>query len=214
VAVITGLTRKEVQRLTRARAPSDPDSADRYNRAARVIGGWRRDRQFLDRRGKPAILTISGGGGTFQELVRRYSGDVPYRAVLDELVAEGGAERLDGDRVKLIDRAYVPRTDESVKLHILGDDTAFLIDTIDHNLTRGQPAPRFQRKVLYDNLPGEALPEFQRLASSAAQSLLERLDRWLGEHDRDTRPEVQGTGRNLAGLGIYYFEKPYSQEKI
>jgi hypothetical protein len=111
VAVITGLTRKEVQRLTRARAPSDPDSADRYNRAARVIGGWRRDRQFLDRRGKPAILTISGGGGTFQELVRRYSGDVPYRAVLDELVAEGGAERLDGDRVKLIDRAYVPRTD-------------------------------------------------------------------------------------------------------
>jgi hypothetical protein len=101
-----------------------------------------------------------------------------------------------------------------VKLHILGDDTAFLIDTIDHNLTRGQPAPRFQRKVLYDNLPGEALPEFQRLASSAAQSLLERLDRWLGEHDRDTRPEVQGTGRNLAGLGIYYFEKPYSQEKI
>jgi hypothetical protein len=210
VAVITGLTRKEVQRRARLRQPEDPESADRYNRAARVIGGWRRDGQFLDRRGKPAILAISGDGGTFQELVRRYSGDVPHRAVLDELLAEGSAQRLEGDRVKLIDRAYLPRTDEAMKLHILGTDTAFLVDTIEHNL-KGEPqVPRFQRKVLYDNLPDEALPEFQRLSSRAAQSLLEKLDRWLSQHDRDTGSDVAGSGRNLAGLGIYYFEKPYS----
>jgi len=210
VAVITGLTRKEVQRHVRVRQPNDAESADRYNRAARVIGGWRRDEQFLDHRGKPAILAITGDGGTFQELVRRYSGDVPHRAVLDELVAEGGAERLDGDRVKLIDRAYLPRADESMKLHILGADTAFLIDTIDHNLKREQQAPRFQRKVLYDNLPDEALSEFQRLSSRAAQNLLEKLDRWLSDHDRDTQPDIKGSGRNIAGLGIYYFEKPHS----
>jgi len=210
VAVITGLTRKEVQRHVRVRQPNDAESADRYNRAARVIGGWRRDEQFLDHRGKPAILAITGDGDTFQELVRRYSGDVPHRAVLDELVAEGGAERLDGDRVKLIDRAYLPRADESMKLHILGADTAFLIDTIDHNLKPEQPAPRFQRKVLYDNLPDDALPEFQRLCSRSAQNLLEKLDRWLSDHDRDTQPDIKGSGRNLAGLGIYYFEKPYS----
>jgi len=210
VAVITGLTRKEVQRHVRVRQPNDAESADRYNRAARVIGGWRRDEQFLDHRGKPAILAITGDGDTFQELVRRYSGDVPHRAVLDELVAEGGAERLDGDRVKLIDRAYLPRADESMKLHILGADTAFLIDTIDHNLKREQQAPRFQRKVLYDNLPDEALSEFQRLSSRAAQNLLEKLDRWLSDHDRDTQPDIKGSGRNLAGLGIYYFEKPHS----
>jgi len=210
VAVITGLTRKEVQRHVRVRQPNDAESADRYNRAARVIGGWRRDEQFLDHRGKPAILAITGDGDTFQELVRRYSGDVPHRAVLDELVAEGGAERLDGDRVKLIDRAYLPRADESMKLHILGADTAFLIDTIDHNLKREQQAPRFQRKVLYDNLPDEALSEFQRLSSRAAQNLLEKLDRWLSDHDRDTQPDITGSGRNLAGVGIYYFEKPYS----
>jgi hypothetical protein len=210
VAVITGLTRKEVQRHIRVRHPKDMESADRYHRAARVIGGWRRDEQFIDHRGKPAILAITGDGDTFQELVRRYSGDVPYRAVLDELVAEGAAERLDGDRVKLIDRAYLPRTDESMKLHILGADTAFLIDTIDHNLKGERETPRFQRKVLYDNLPDEALSEFQRLSSRAAQNLLEKLDRWLSDHDRDTQPDIKGSGRNLAGLGIYYFEKPHS----
>jgi Family of unknown function (DUF6502) len=213
VAVITGLTRKEVLRLTRAKQPDDRESADQYNRAARVIGGWRRDEAFLDPRGKPAVLTIAGVGNTFQELVRRYSGDVPYRAILDELVTEGSAERLDGDRVRMIDRAYVPRADESMKLHILGTDTAFLIDTINHNLTPENGSPRFQRKVLYDNLPDETLPELRRLSVKASQSLLEKLDKWLSDHDRDTQPGIQGTGRNTAGVGIYYFEKSGEEER-
>ena len=44
------------------------------------------------------------------------------------------------------------------------------------------------------------------------QALLENLDRWLAQHDRDVTPSVKGPGRNTAGLGIYYFEEPYSEE--
>ena len=208
VAVITGLTRKEVQRLTRLTQPDDHESADRYNRSMRVIGGWRRDAAYLDQRGNPVILPITGGGESFQKLVRRFSGDVPYRAVLDELVAEGTVKRLDDDRVKLLDRAYVPRAHEPVKLHILGVDTALLIDTIGHNLNPEHDSPRFQRKVLYDNLPDDALPVFKKLSAKASQRLLEKLDQWLANHDRDTRPDIKGSGRNTAGVGIYYFEEP------
>ena len=39
-AVITGLTRKEVSRLSKAPAQSGEPAADKYNRAARVISGW------------------------------------------------------------------------------------------------------------------------------------------------------------------------------
>jgi len=207
VAVITGLTRKEVQRHVRVRQPNDAESADRYNRAARVIGGWRRDEQFLDHRGSlrfwrlPETETPFRAGAALQ---RR----CPPSGRLDELVAEGGAERLDGDRVKLIDRAYLPRADESMKLHILGADTAFLIDTIDHNLKREQQAPRFQRKVLYDNLPDEALSEFQRLSSEQPRTCW-RARRWLSDHDRDTQPTSR-EGAQPGRRGIYYFEKPYS----
>jgi len=35
---------------------------------------------------------------------------------------------------------------------------------------------------------------------------------WLARHDRDTNPAVAGTGRNRAGVGIYYFEEPYSEK--
>ncbi len=212
VSVITGLTRKEVARVSALRQRDDEPSRDRYNRASRVIAGWRRDRDFLDREGRPMVLPVSGKAKSFQELVRRYSGDVPYRAVIDEMQTDGSVERLDENRVRLRERAYLPKADETMKLHILGVDTAYLIDTIDHNVSRAHEPPRFQRKVLYDNLPDEALREFRRLSAEAAQGLLEKLDRWLSSHDRDTNPGAGGSGRNTAGVGIYYFEKPCGEE--
>ena len=213
VSVITGLTRKEVRRLIGLDQAQEDQISDRYNRAARVVAGWRRDEDFLDRQGNPMDLFISGGAKSFQGLVRRYSGDIPYRAVLDELDAAGSVERLDEDRVRLIHRAYLPKADESMKLHILGVDTALLIDTIDHNLNMKHQPPRFQRKVLYDNLPTEALPEFRRLSSKAGQALLEKLDKWLSGHDRDVNPKAPGTGRNTVGVGIYYFEEQRDREE-
>ena len=213
VSVITGLTRKEVRRLIGLDQAQEDQISDRYNRAARVVAGWRRDEDFLDRQGNPMDLFISGDAKSFQGLVRRYSGDIPYRAVLDELDAAGSVERLDEDRVRLIHRAYLPKADESMKLHILGVDTALLIDTIDHNLNMKHQPPRFQRKVLYDNLPTEALPEFRRLSSKAGQALLEKLDKWLSGHDRDVNPKAAGTGRNTVGVGIYYFEEQRDREQ-
>jgi len=37
--------------------------------------------------------------------------------------------------------------------------------------------------------------------------LLEQLDRWMSERDRDVNPRVPGTGRMRAGVGIYYFQE-------
>jgi len=197
IAVITGLTRKEVTRIFRLSFSGDQESAERYNRASRVVSGWRRDGDFLDSKGKPAILALSGRTHTFQELVKRYSGDMPYRAVLDELVAEGVVRRQGIDRVKLMERAYLPKADVSMKLHILGTDSP------------GDSEPRFQRKVLYDNLPDQVLQALRRRSSKMGQALLEKLDKIFSCRDRDVNPDTGGSGRNTAGVGIYYFEKPY-----
>jgi len=213
VAVLTGLTRKEVHRLRQPSMPRDREIAERYNRAARVIAGWRREREFLDAEGRPAALPMSGETGSFMSLVRRFSGDMPVRAVLDELRRVGAITELDDGRVDLVTRAYIPKTSETDKLHILGTDVAHLIATIDHNLRSDSTEPFFQRKVAYDNLPDEMLPEFRKLSADKAQLLLEELDRWLAQHDRDTESDIEGTGRNWAGVGIYYFEAPHSVEE-
>jgi hypothetical protein len=138
---------------------------------------------------------------------------MPYRAVLDELAAEGTVRLLPDDQVRLVERAYVPKADESMKLHILGVDTAYLIDAIGHNLLRPETSPKFQRKVLYDNLPDDVVSEFRSLSQKYSQKLLEKLDRWLSLRDRDANPDVRGDGRNIVGLGIYYIEEPFTADE-
>jgi len=209
VSVITGLSRKEVMRVRLLPRPDDRATTEKYNRAARVIAAWRRDENFLDAEGKPAPLPMAGSDVSFSELVKRFSGDVPVRATLDELIRVGAVKRLEDGRVCLLTRTYVPAHSDADKLHILGTDVALLISTIDHNLNPTPTGPFFQRKVAYNNLPDEILPDFRKHSAKRAQSFLESLDRWLSLRDRDVTPMVKGTGRNQAGIGIYYFEEPY-----
>ncbi len=212
VSIITGLSRKEVTRVRRLLRPTDRQSAERYNRATRVITAWRQEADFLDKNGEPGILPLSGGQPTFSELVRRFSGDVPARAMLDELKRVGAVEEMENGRIRLLARAHIPKASEADKIHILGTDVSHLISTIDHNLQPQVREPFFQRKVTYDNLPDQVLPQFRKLTVRKAQVLLEKMAAWLARHDRDTNPAVAGTGRYRAGVGIYYFEEPYSEK--
>jgi hypothetical protein len=207
VSVITGLSRREVMRVRKLQRPDVTAGTERHNRAARVIAAWRRESDFLDAKGNPAALPMEGRGATFSELIKRFSGNMPPRAVLDELINVGAVEHLEDGRVCLLARAYIPKSLDAHKLNILGTDVQHLISTINHNLDPATAAPLFQRKVAYDNLPDDVLPQFRRLFARRAQSLLENADRWLAQRDRDINPTVEGTGRNRAGFGIFFFEE-------
>lgn len=213
ISILTGLSRKEVKHVKEKSAPSDEGTVERYNRAARVIRGWTQDRTFQDGWGEPAILPIEGEGATFNLLVSEYSGDVPARAILDELLRVNAVERLTDGRIRLLQRAYIPRTSEVDKLGILGTDVAYLIATIDHNLVCHPQEAYFQRKVAYDNLPQEVLPELKKLTEQHGQALLEYLNEWLAQQDRDINPDITGTGRKQAGVGIYFFEQDISESE-
>lgn len=210
ISVITGLTRKDVKLFRNRSVTEDGDTAARYNRAARVINGWIQDRSYLDGWNKPMILAVEGAGSTFTSLVRDYGGDIPVRAVLDELLRVGAVERLDDGRVRLLQNAYVPHTGEVDKLHILGKDTALLIKTFDHNLRFPDTEEHwFQRKVAYNNLPQEAVPILQNMVSNQGQKFLEEINSWLSNQDRDNNPHAKGSGRCHAGVGIYFFQEEY-----
>src|SRR4026207_347212 len=73
VAILTGLTRKDVQRLLDTEQPDIAADMDQYNRAASVLSGWIKDPDFADGRGQPTPLLMSGAKASFSELVRRYS---------------------------------------------------------------------------------------------------------------------------------------------
>jgi len=207
-SILTGLTRKDVTRLASDPAPERAASDEGYNRAARVLTGWARDPEFHGADGQPKVLAPLEGPDSFAALVKRYSGDMPARAVLDELLRVGAVAERDDGRLELLTPGYVPRGSEVDKLGILGTDVADLIATIDHNLQHADTDPRFQRKVMYTEFPASQLPAFRRLSSAQAQALLEKFDRWLSEHNEAMKPDDDTQPPMRVGMGIYYFEEP------
>ena len=203
VCTLTGLYRKEVVRV-KALPPVGASAAeDRYNRSARVVTGWTQDSEFCTKRGKPATLPFEGTG-SFTTLVRRYSGDMTPRSVLEELQRLAVVEVTRHKRVKLLSRAFVPATSELDSLQILGTDVTELIDTIEHNIKADAENRRFQRKVAYLHIPQRHVASFKLFAAKESQALLEKLDRWLAR--KDTENQSLGTPGSRLGLGIYLIE--------
>ncbi|MFY9514686.1 MAG: DUF6502 family protein [Rubrivivax sp.] len=206
-SILTGLTRKEVQRLVASPYEPGTELVDHYNRAARVMTGWIRDPEFVAPGGEPLPLAIDGEAG-FAALVKRHSGDMPARAVLDELLRTGAVRWRDDGRLEPVSRAYVPQPGSVEILGILGSDVADLVSTIAHNLDAAPAERRFQRKVMYHAIPVAALPAFRAQTALHAQALLERFDRWLASHDDDAPAQGPDVPRARVGVGIHQFEEP------
>src|SRR6185369_15652937 len=120
IAMLTGLSRKEVLRVKRVPHPTDGEAVAQLERSTRVINGWTHDRRFLDDSGTPLVLDVDGQSPSFSSLVRLHSGDIPPRAVLDELLRVGLVELTNDGRVRLISMVYVPKAGIGEKLSILG----------------------------------------------------------------------------------------------
>jgi len=213
-AVMTGLTRKEVKRQRELLAGEQPDArvTRHISRASRVVSGWVQDTAFHDPDGEPAGLPFDGESRSFAELVRRYSGDMTPRAVLDELQRVGVvAPESESGLLRLQQRAYVPAGDNEEMLHIFGEDVSDLVTTIDHNLMSrddGQP-PLYQRTLTYNNIPPEEIMRWRAYAAGQSQALLEKLDEWLGPHDRDSSgAQADGQETVRTGVSVFYFEEP------
>ena len=205
VAVLTGLSRKEVVRLSQVDDERPVLEKGPLNRANRVISGWLRDKDFLDDNNEPKDLVLRGEGATFEELVARYSGDITARAILDELTRVGAVTKLDKETVRLTHHGFIPGKSEPAKIDVLSTHTSDLLSTAVHNLTHDEKDARFQRQVTYSDIPESVIEEFKQYSHDKSLDLLRDFDRWLAEKKRTVKPEPEeNTGR--VGVGIYYFK--------
>ncbi len=222
ICVLTGIHRKDVNRLL-AEQSSGEWHIEPLSRAARVIGGWLSDSHFLNKAGRPDLLPFDGEAGSFSQLVKRYSGDMPARAVLDELKRAKAVEVTDTGKLKLVSEAYVPVALDDQILQVLGMAGSDLLNTIGYNLTAPPNGSRLQLSVAYDRLSPEVVREFKQMAEKDALNTLKRYNAWLAERDADNPdlpssapdPRAPGTRESdspmmRAGLGMYYFEEPAS----
>ena len=211
VAVLTGMDRKEIVKLIKARDEGLDITHVPINRASRVIGGWLRDKDYQNADGDPLTIPVKGDGVSFQSLVRKYGGDITAGPILDELLRISAVEHVDSDKIKLLAEGYIPLSNELEKLKIMGTSARDLLTTIDYNL-KSPKHPRFQREVVYVELSQNSINEFKLISHDKCQKLLLELNEWLANKlEIDKRLEATEPSSRV-GVGIYYIENDKTKQ--
>ncbi len=203
VAVLTGLNRKEVVRLTQQEVGDIQAKKGTTNRAMRVVTGWLNDAEFLDENSHPKVLPLKGAGASFETLVARYSGDITARAVLDEMKRVGVASLVNEQSVTLLNDGYIPRNSEPDQINVLSICVADLLETAVYNLESDDP--RFQRQIIHRDVPESIVREFKAHSAQKSAELLHELNQWMN-HKTEVEEKQSEPSVRRVGVGIYYFE--------
>jgi len=207
-AVLTGLARREV-RKQRANLATAPKALTPYvTKAALVLSAWHLDAEFLDKKGKPALLPVEGPGATFASLVRRCGGsDVRPSTLLKELQSAGAIRQRPDGRLEALQRIYIPHSIDEQLIRLWGTVLADVATTYVHNLTRNSRTPaRFERAAVNDRIAASALPEFRKFLNAEGQEFLERLDAWLTAHEAREGKRKSDAETIRLGVGLYHIQ--------
>lgn len=216
IAVMTGLTRKEVKRVIDEATKERYELKTSYNRLGRVLVGWHTDPDFTGPYGMPLELRYESNNPeelTFSNLVRRHSGDMSPRSILDELIRVGAVKETEAGWFRVLRRDYIPEAQGVHNFERAGGVIRNFINTIDFNMTKSAPGKgRFERQVVADDgIRLQDIPKFDAYIRDRCQALLEEVDNWLTnlpKPDPERGDEVVRTG-----IGIYHYTGQIGDER-
>jgi hypothetical protein len=207
VALITGLSRREVMRVKSVLLGESGPATPMPGRISQILTAWHVDPQFLGADGKPALLPASGEGPTMATLLRNHAGDSPHGAVLKELEELRLVERS-AQGFRVLARDYIRSAADPDLLRQAGvalhDHAATVAYNVDAN--RSGPA-RFERMATHRTFPRRHLPEFEAFLEAEGRAFLERVDSWLAARARDGGEPARAVDKPepsaRVGVGLY-----------
>jgi hypothetical protein len=115
VAVLTGLTRKEVKRIRDGLTEEKPFGDMPEHILDRLMSSWYEDDEFSNEGGDPRTLDLVGEKGSFHSLAKKYGGDIPAGALKKELMRVGCVKVLADGRLEVV-RRDPSETEEAVSV--------------------------------------------------------------------------------------------------
>jgi hypothetical protein len=208
IAIVTGLTRKEVHRLSEIDQKEVFTLKTNLNRITRVLSGWHTDPDYVGPYGLPLEIRYDSEHPkdvTFVRLVQQYSGDMTPRAMLDELLRVGAVKEADHHWIKVLKREYVPEALAPDFLERLGRGVHDYVHTLEENMQKyDEDSGRFERSVSPEKgLRAQDLPRFDAYIKVRCQDLLEELDNWLSQQPQPDKSKNDIVLRT--GVGIFHF---------
>ena len=208
IAVMTGLTRKEVRRLRELLELGEVLVPKKYTPLSRVLDSWHSETDFLDHRGRPSILPFSGNGVTFSDLVRRYAGDIPPGAIRTELKRLGAILEDDEGNLQLVRRDIHPQVGhESVSLSLLHGAYAIL-ENIAHNNDPKRKEPTWvQMTAFAGGLRNSDIARVRQICAGKAKDAIETYDEMFSGLERDQVGADVESNQVPVAMGVFYFEE-------
>ena len=206
IAIVTGLTRKEVAKQQEVLESGALDVDSNLIRVTRVLEGWHSDPTFTGPYGLPMELPFeSPGAPSFTSLVRQHSGDMAPRAMLDELIRVGAIEQMASGAFKVLVRMYIPRDYHPDALQRFGEVVRDFVNTYEYNMDKRPGMGRFERIMWADDgLREELMPAFDALLRAKGYKFLVELHNWIGAQE-NTGAVRKGKRRIKTGVGVYHF---------
>jgi len=207
VAVLTGLTRKEVKNVI-DRAIQSSALEKTKSRPSRVLSGWYEDPKFTGPYGIPLELPYESqieGQASFTELVKTYSGDMAPRQMLNELLRSGSVSEVEG-LYKAVSRLYEPTALSPELIQRLGDIGYRFFSTAALNITKeGQGTGYFERSVFAnEGCTPSVIERFDEHIKTKGQRFLEELDIWFSANEHLNAPSEKRHGTGL--FMVHYVE--------
>lgn len=213
IAILTGLTRKEVKNVI-DRALESGQRDKMYSRPERVLAGWYGDPIFTGPYGIPLELPYESSDRddpSFVSLVKTYSGDMAPRQMLNELLRSGSVVEVEG-RYKAVSRLYEPTALSPELIVRLGEIGHRFFSTAAMNIEKkGQGTGYFDRLVYADKGCTEnVIGFFDEYIKVRGQEFLEELDVWFSANEKLNKPDEERKGTGL--YMVHYVET--NEEKI
>jgi len=207
VAVMTGLTRKEVRRLRNKIDSGDQSISVKTTPAAEIIHRWHAEDDFLDEHGRPAALKYSGVENSFSELVRRFGGDVPPGAMRTELKRVGSVEEGDDGLLTIVRRSLISADRTEALVTSLVHSLYPLVSTLHANSNPDESrVPHGQFAAYSVNIDVKDLKRLRRVSYDRLSDMAESFDDLFMAYE--TLHDAQDDARKTTvAVGFYYFEE-------
>ena len=208
VAVMTGLTRKEVRRLRDKIQLDEHTVVSRTTPLWDVLHHWHADDEFIDSSGRPASLSFHGVSRSFEILVRKYGGDIPAGAMRAELKRVGAIVESSSGDLTVVKRSFRPEGNQEILVNSLIHGVRSLLTTVCHNTDPERHGETWAQRVAFSQKIRQShVPTVRRICFDRIDDFTQAVDdSFIGYEKLGDSTELDGEYKTVA-VGIFYFEE-------
>ena len=214
VAVMTGLTRKEVRRLRDKSEAGEETLVVRSTPMSIILHRWYTDEQFLNSNGEPRVLSFDNDEPSFSSLVRKHGGDIPPGAMRTELKRINAVKEDKDGRLTVLKRNVSGLDVHERLITGLAKCLYPAALTIAHNTGCEKSETWIQRSAATKSVRDEDISRLRRIGSDRLTEFTEAIDDLFVAYETLYEQEETREARKAVGVGVFYFEEDKAESDI